>query len=344
MKRSEKRRALSTVVVVLVLFAGIGTARAQEARTDHDHGLEGQTLKIWQDFLQHVESIGRADVIPPAYLEQLKAPAAADASEGVEGDLDVELELDLGGLDDDDHADEAHEEHDDHDHDHDHGALVNLRNSDPIKGILFRLSGDLLDVDALFEENAGTIPDDKIREARARVEKLVGSDDPYLEDYGKLYQAHLDLQEEKFEDALAVLRSASLSTRLLPIPAREVQHGLVQANRALGDDTMAILELQLLLATLPPEEIAERTWAKEQLEEIRKEHDGPLKVTGESMLSISELLAGEDIGATTQKEQRRVEEVFEKVVKIFEADRCPACGTPKCPDCGQRQCPCPGGT
>ncbi len=72
---------------------------------------------------------------------------------------------------------------------------VDFTQGDPIRGTLFRISGDLLRLDTLFQKAAGSPLEGARRErALAAAESLRASDDPFLEVYGDYYQARLELE------------------------------------------------------------------------------------------------------------------------------------------------------
>jgi tetratricopeptide (TPR) repeat protein len=214
-----------------------------------------------------------------------------------------------------------------------------LATTDPVRGVLFRLSGDLIELDALFSEPGRTLDADGRARAAALAARLSAAEDPYLKAYGDYFGARLDIERGEAPRAVRTLTELLRSPHFLP--RRAAQKELAAAYRAAGDPTLAILELQLILAGLPPEAESERAWAKEELRKVRAASGlGPLAETGGRMASISELLRRHEVGGATQDEERRVEDVLVKIAALLEAERCPNCGTPKCPDCGRKRCPC----
>ena len=282
---------------------------------DHDHAVDHnqRAFEVWSGFVEHLRAIDRADLIPEYSFEGLEESEDDDTEE-----TDDETDID----------------------DSVSRAALKLESSDPIRGTLFRLSGDLIDLDALFQEAAGaSLTDVDGKKASELTAKLKKAEDPYLRLYGDFYGARLDLETEEYAKAVEALERLVESPRFLP--RRQAQRYLASAYRGVGDDTLALLELQLFLTNVPPEEATERDWAKEELRQIReKSQAGPLEETGKRMTSISTLLADNHLGESTQGEQQRVEEIFTKVVELLEAPRCPSCGTPKCKRCGGRRCPC----
>ena len=103
------------------------------------------------------------------------------------------------------------------------------------------------------------------------------------------------------------------------LPRWQARRSLAEAYVGLGDDTLAILELQFFLLDLLPEADGDRHWAQYQLKKIRaREHPGPLHHSEESMQSISRSLSGLEVGSETQAKEQRVEEILIKVAKLLE--------------------------
>jgi hypothetical protein len=180
------------------------------------------------------------------------------------------------------------------------------------------MSNDLVNLDALFQEADGKpIEGNRLERARRLVAAIRASDDPFLKAYGDLHGARLDIAEGKHAEAVKALDGLVKSCWFLP--KREARRHLAAAYRGAGDDTLAILEIQFFLADLPPENEVDRAWAREELRGIReKDHQGPLHDSEASMRSVSELLAGLDVGEGTQAKARRVEDVVGKVAKLLE--------------------------
>jgi len=192
---------------------------------------------------------------------------------------------------------------------------VDLVREDPLKGILFKLSGDLVNLDALWRD-APPSPENLVK-ARALAAKLLESKDNYLAGYGSLYAAKADIQGGDCPKAVKALEALVKSCYFLP--RKEARRELARAYSCAGDDTLALLELQFYMLDLPPESEADETWAQEELRKIRaKKQPGPLQSTEESMRSISGLISGLDVGEPTQAKERRVEDVLEKVAKLIE--------------------------
>lgn len=195
---------------------------------------------------------------------------------------------------------------------------VQLVQSDPVKGILFKLSPDLVNLDALWRSVDGeTLGEKELASARELAAKLMASGDKYLEAYGILFASRAQIQAEECPQAVKSLEGLVKSCFFLP--RREARRQLARAYSCAGDDTLALLELQFYQLDLPPESDADSEWAREQIKKIRdKKHPGPLSDSEESMRSISGLISGLDVGEGTQKQERRVEDVLEKVVTLIE--------------------------
>jgi hypothetical protein len=239
---------------------------------------------IWKAFQEHLRATGRADLIPP--------------------DAEPRREATRGDNDEDKDAPPP--------------AKVDLQATDPIRGILFRQSNDLVNLDALFSEAHGKpLEGAALEKVRELAGKVSAAEDPYLKAYGDLYAARLDLDAGKHAEAVKTLDGLVKSDYFLP--KREARRHLARAYRGVGDDTLAVLEIQFFLVDLPAENEADRAWAMEELRAIReKTHDGPLHDSETGMRSISALLAGLDAGEGTQSKSRRVEDVIDKVAKLLE--------------------------
>jgi hypothetical protein len=234
------------------------------------------------------------------------------------------------------------------------GAVLtpDFKSGDPLLGVLFRLSPELINLHALFDEEGGVAAADRAERARKLIDKVRGHDDPYVREYGEYFAARLALESGEAEEGARGLEKLLQSSRFLP--RGEVHRQLALAYRRLGEETLAILELQFYLAGLSREESAHRFWAEEQLKEIRQAHKGPLHDCAERARGISSLISLKQVGEPTQDKQRRVEEILDKVAKLLEdaAKRCPSCeqmtaqktqcqsSCEKCGACaqGQKQC------
>lgn len=286
-KKSKALRGVAAAAgIALACLVSSGASpgtTAVAAATDLKHQEKCDSCSagdIWKSFLDHLRATGHADLVPPD-AEPREEPAP-------EGELAAPK------------------------------PKVDLQATDPIRGILFRLSNDLVNLDALFQEAEGKpLEGTRLEKARRLVAALRASEDPFLKTYGELHGARLDLEEGKHAEAVKALDGLVKSCWFLP--KREARRHLASAYRGAGDDTLAILELQFFLADLPPENEVDRAWAREELHRIReKDHQGPLHDSETSMRSVSTLLAGLDVGEGTQGKARRVEDVIGKVAKLLE--------------------------
>jgi hypothetical protein len=292
-RRSNGLWGTAAVAGVALAFLFVGLARGAEASGTAGPGKAGAAGHahpgacdscgagdVWRSFLDHLRASGRQDLIPEG-----AEPSQEPALEGEEPAPKPK---------------------------------VDLQATDPIRGVLFRTSNDLVNLDALFQEADGKPLAGKQREkARRLVEAIRASDDPFLKAYGDFHGARLDLEEGKHAEAVKALDGLVKSCWFLP--KRDARRHLALAYRGTGDDTLAILELQFLLADLPPENEVDRAWAREELRRIReKDHQGPLHDSESSMRSVSTLIAGLDVGEGTQAKARRVEDVVGKVAKLLE--------------------------
>lgn len=274
-----------------VLLGALLCASSLPADDEAARGGEEQTpATVWEGFVEHLGSIGKSDLLPAA-------PGESDEP--------------------------SETQHTEHGH-----PLPDLSEGDPILGILFRLSNDLINLHALFtEEERAKLDSTKWT---ARVEKLVNrlreEEDPYLKVYGEFFGARLALEREEFKEAAARFERLLQSPRFLP--RGEAHRSLAEAYRGLGEETLAILELQFFLMDLPREATADRLWAQDELREIREHHEGPLHDCADRARSISTLIGMKKVGESTQGKQRQVEDILEKVAKLLEnhAGRCQNCG------------------
>ena len=235
---------------------------------------------------------------------------------------------------------------------------VDFSQGDPIRGVLFRLSGDLLRLDVLFTEAVGkSLKGNSRQKALDAAETLRASEDPFLKVYGDYYQARLELEaalesDEPDEttpelggdesetdgekdperevapsrkvDTEALGRAKELFLGLSEsdyfLAQDEVRRYLAQIYLELGDPTLAILEWQLYLTELPRARQSERTHAEDEIRKIREstEHPGPLHESAERMRQVSARLRESDVGETTQGEEIRLEEVLEKIAELLE--------------------------
>lgn len=195
---------------------------------------------------------------------------------------------------------------------------ASLVRSDPVKGVLFKLSPALVNLDALFHEaGAEPLSAESLAKARELAASLRDSKNPYLAPYGLLFGAQMDLQAGDCAQAVKALEGLSKSCFFLP--RKEAHRHLARGYSCAGDDTLALLELQFYMLDLPSQDETDRHWAQDELKKIRdKKHPGPLHQSEESMRSISTLIDGHDVGEPTQSKERRVEEILEKVATLLE--------------------------
>jgi hypothetical protein len=314
--------------------AAVGTDKASDQAKEGacldeaGHGAGAKTCEnctadgVWKAFVEHLKKIGREDLIPREEShEDSHDGAGAEAADAEKAPVR-----------------------------HDH------QGKDPIRGVLFQASKEFVNLDALFKEADGKpLAGADLEKARGLIDKLragslarepaPGARDPFLGAYADYHAMLLDLEAGKHEAARAALESLYRSHHFLP--KREVHRHLARAYRGIGDDTLAILEIQFFLLEVPEENEADRMWAKEELKKIReKEHEGPLHDSEQSMRSISTLLAGLDVSQGTVAKERRVEEVIYKTAKLLEqaAGKCQACGaSASCSQCsGQCSATCKG--
>jgi hypothetical protein len=277
---------LVTAIVFLALPEAPETPSAPEA--------------VWHGFLEHLVETGRADLAPTSLAPFRSASddprgAGDGSSPSLQGPGAKERSKDDPPA-----------------------PKVDLQATDPIRGVLFRMSKDLVNLDALVSASQGKPLEGADREkAAGLVEKLRGSEDPYLKAYGELHGARLDLEAGKAEESAKALEKLVESHHFLP--KREARRLLAQAHRARGDETLAILEIQFFLEDLPPGNETDRAWARDELRRIREtKHEGPLHDSGKSMKSISGLIEGLEVGDGTQSKERRVEDILDKVAKLLE--------------------------
>ncbi len=198
--------------------------------------------------------------------------------------------------------------------------------SDAILGILFRISPDIAAAhDFLTREPAD------VESARKRLQNLGETKDPYIADYAKLLKARCDLLEKNYKESLRSFEEILYSSRNLAVV--EARKGIAESLRGLGETSLELLELRFLLAELPVEGTADRTWAEERVAEIRRDHSGPLHDSGERMDDISTRLAKADPPKKLVGDQEKVEVILEKIAKLLEEI---------CPKCGRKLCDCPG--
>lgn len=294
-KKDSMRRVVAAITgTALAFFLASSLARAEArgavepekplagpAASKHPDKCEScQAGDIWKSFQDHLRASGREDLVP---AEPVLPPDSSP-----EGEPSAPK------------------------------PKVDLQATDPIRGILFRMSNDLVNLDALFQEAEGKPLEGKqLEKARKLVAAIRASEDPFLRAYGDLHGARLDLESGEHAGAVKTLDGLVKSCWFLP--KRDARRHLAAAYRGAGDDTLAILEIQFFLADLPPENEVDRAWAREELRRIReKDHQGPLHDSEASMRSISGLIAGLDVGEGTQAKSRRVEDVVDKVAKLLE--------------------------
>jgi len=194
--------------------------------------------------------------------------------------------------------------------------MPDLARGDPILGILFRQSGELINLHAQFDEaGQSQARDEKIG---ALVEKLRSGGDPFLKAYADFYAARHAMEKDDTDNAVTVMERLVKSEHFLP--RHKVRKSLASLYRTRGETTLAILELQFYLKDLSEEQTTERTWARDQLKEIREDHDGPLHDVAGRARGISETMAKPKLDQEVQSEQHEVEDILAKIVLLMEEE------------------------
>ncbi len=195
--------------------------------------------------------------------------------------------------------------------------MPDLARGDPILGILFRQSGELINLHALFDEagQEGGVRDEKIA---SLIEKLRPGGDPFLGSYADFYAARHAMEKDDTTTAVEIMERLVKSEYFLP--RYKVRRLLASLYRSRGEVTLAILELQFYLKDLSDDHSTERKWAEDQLAEIRKDHDGPLHDIAGRTRDISETMSEPKLDQGVQSEQKDVEVILEKIVLLMEEE------------------------
>ena len=320
----ETWRILSRCLVAAVALTVVGL-RGSEALADATEPVEkeqsaGQPAEfldganssqreIWKAFVEHLRSAGKGDLVPAPTGETSDGHGQeGDRQEG-DGQERDDRERDVSGAKDGIH-------------------YPDFSRGDPIRGVLFRLSNDLVNLDALFLDSEKKRLDPEKREKK--IAKLLGrlkkEKDPYLRDYALYYQACQEMERGQDAKATRTLEKLVSSPRFLS--GTDARRSLVKAYRRQGEETLAILELQFYLLGLDPHDAQNQLWAESQLEAIRENHDGPMHDVADRARTISTSITLKGLGGGgTLKEQRKVEDILTKVAKLLEekANACPLC-------------------
>ena len=293
MGRREPLNSVMSFFLALVFAGSVGVVSAQNVsglKELQDFLAAGDSWTpagVWKKFVEHQIEQGREDLL----LDHL------DDSLG-------ELEDDrVGGLAAGFLGAEAF-------------PMPDLARGDPILGILFRQSGELINLHAQFDEaGQSQARDEKIG---ALVEKLRSGGDPFLKAYADFYAARHAMEKDDTDNAVTVMERLVKSEHFLP--RHKVRKSLASLYRTRGETTLAILELQFYLKDLSEEQTTERTWARDQLKEIREDHDGPLHDVAGRARGISETMAKPKLDQEVQSEQHEVEDILAKIVLLMEEE------------------------
>lgn len=298
MMSSRTRRLFFSLVVLAAM--GPGSLRVASADDDPGSPSKKGTVtrdEIWKDFIVHLVRQGRADLLP-------------QVDERAERGRPV-------------HEDVVHED----------GVHDNVApGRDPILPILLQMSKDLLRLQSLLPDADPLLPPETAADSPERKSKITsllktlsGDEDPYVRTYAELYRARHALAEGKTRDAIAGLDRVQKSPHFLS--ERVAHRQLVTAYRKINDDTLAIIELRLLLLNIAQEDVVERRWAEAELKSIRENHRGPLRDSATGARAASELISTAPTAPTdptATDHQRRVERILDGVIKILDTS---------CPDC-----------
>ncbi len=355
-----------TVLAVCLAFGSFAVAneKARSPGSDILASLKKEAAEewsaelVWARFVEHLEKLDRCDLLPGDVITE-EIVTEEDVTEEDVTEEDVTEEEDPteeivteeeNATEEDDH--EGHD-HEGHDHDADAGGehpehpLPDLSRGDPILGILFRMSKDLVRLHAQFDDPELAARTGEKRDAK--IEKLCAalrsSDDPFLREYAEQFSARHATEKGDVAAARESLERLVESRSFLGRSG--ARRDLVEVYRQLGENTLAILEIQFYLGDLAPEQSADRHWAHGQLKEIRDSVEsppdaGPLKDVAHRSRTISTLLTAKKVDTVTQGRQRDVEGILEKIARLLEdeANRCPSCQQKTSQQTGQCKSTC----
>jgi tetratricopeptide (TPR) repeat protein len=193
---------------------------------------------------------------------------------------------------------------------------IDLKGKDPILPFVLEIAPELAALEPLADgDSSGDAGDARAAKLDALAGKLAEHPDPYVRDYARFFKARFLAAGGKPRQAIDILDALLKSHHFLG--DREAHRALAKAYRALGDDTLALLELRLFQLQLGEEDLVDRDWVDEQLAAIREHHKGPLKDSANEAKDASVLIAAGSTGTTTQEEQKRVEEILERTLKLL---------------------------
>ena len=196
---------------------------------------------------------------------------------------------------------------------------VDFTRGDPIRGTLFRISGDLLRLDTMFQQAAGTALEGARRErALAAAKSLRDSDDPYLKVYGDYYQARLeyeaaiDRSAEAPEDQrpVEVVQPEAVDVRDDLSPDEAVEAGKPELVKPRISDAAALdRSKELFLALTESEYFLPQEEARRYLADIYLALDDPTLAILEWQLYLTELpVARESERTVAEEEIRKIRE------------------------------------
>ncbi len=326
-KTTSIRFLLSVLAVTLapmLAFAGEQATEPADAPVTAPKKADLSPESIWKDFVIHVVEKGRADLLAVDHAGH-EAPGEKTEETGA----------------DEEHAAESEE---DHDHALEHGK-------DPIFPIVLRMSRELAvlrslfpDADPLSIETADPAKDEeRDRRVTGLLERLSADEDPYVRAYAELFRARQALESGRPREAVSILDELGKSRHFLG--RKEAHRTAARAYREIGDDALAVLELRLFLINTAEEDFVDHRWASAQLKEIRESgKEGPLKESAEQAKSASILISARSAGAQTQDEQKRIEAILERAIKLLgepsaKGDCCESASAGKACDssCQERQ-------
>jgi len=186
----------------------------------------------------------------------------------------------------------------------------------------------------LYPEFSAALDDlgqERISEAKQRLERLAGDSDPYLAAAATFLQARAELMEERFDRAIPLLEQLTTGKAEHSSQVADALYFLGMSRAAMLQNQQAIETLTGFLESYPnaPERMRVGAWRR--LQELHSIQDGSMSDVHQRMEFSRRQLQVRDTGNRTQEEQEKIVAMLAQLIEKAEESECQgggACNKP----------------
>lgn len=163
---------------------------------------------------------------------------------------------------------------------------------------------------------------EKIADAKVRLERLAADSDPYLAAAALFLQARAELMEERFDRAIPLLQQVASERAEHSSQVADAMYFLGMSQAAMLDNTKAIETLTGFLESYPnaPERMRVGAWRR--LQELHSIQEGSMSDVYQRMEFSRRQLQVQDTGDRTQEEQAKIVAMLDQLIEKAEESEC----------------------